>query len=209
MAGRVFPSGFFVRRHSESGPVRLPVAVLLTCIVLSAGIVTANAGDDVPWTERPVKVDRSKQTYQRLPSSQQPTDTRIWLSVPDRIRLIDSASFSIGSKVYRIGGIHPVAVTRFCKDPEAGRWSCGRLAGVLLGNLVRSTRLLCEVAPSASETVLRRCRSGTKDVAREIVAAGFGRADGDSTLTGVEALARSNKAGLWRNPACLSDFDHC
>lgn len=189
--------------------IRISAAIALAAIVSFIGTVSADAGDDVLWTGHPVKVDRSKQTYQRLPANQQPIDTRIWLSVPDRIRLIDSASFSIGAKVYRIAGIHPVTMSRMCRDVEAGRWSCGRLAGILLGNLVRSTRLLCEVAPSTSETVLKRCQSRSKDVAREIIAAGFGRADGDSTLESVEALARTNKAGLWRNPACLADFDHC
>jgi len=210
MAGGMFPSGFFVARLSGGGRViRILPTAALAVTMLSCAIVTANAGDDVPWTEHPVKVDKSKQTYERLPANQQPIDTRIWLSVPDRVRLIDGASFSIAGKVYRIGGVHPVALARMCRDAEAGRWSCGRLAGILLGNLIRSTRLLCEAVPSPSETVLKRCQSGTKDVAREIVATGFGRADGDGTLTSVEALARANKVGLWRNPACLADFDHC
>lgn len=207
MTGRIFPSGFFVA-HGRAVRSAISIA-LLVAFVLPASAPSARSEDDVPWTQRPMKVDRSKQTYQRLPARQQAVDTRSWFSVPDRIRVIDSARFSIDGKVYRIGGVHPVAMGRICRDREAGRWSCGRLAGVLLGNLVRNTRLLCNVTPSGTETVLGRCQSRTKDIAREIVAAGFGRADGDSTLASIEALARSDKAGLWRNPACLADFDHC
>lgn len=183
--------------------------VIAGVAVVTGMTATAYAEDDVLWPQQPMKVDRSRQNYQRLPALQQAVDTRMWLDVPDRIKVIDSARFSIGDKIYRIGSIHPVAIARICRDPQAGRWSCGRLGGILLGNLVRSTRLLCDITPSGAETVLQRCQSRSRDIAKEILAAGFGRADGDSTLASIEALARSNKAGLWRNPACLADFDHC
>lgn len=183
---------------------------ILACVhlvVLSAG--SASAEDDVLWPQHPVRIDRSKQHYERLPALEQNIDARVWLMVPDRIKVLDSAHFSFGGKTYRIAQVRPVGLGRICRDVEAGRWPCGRMAAILLGNLVRSRRLLCDVVASDKETILSRCQSGTKDVASEIVGNGFGRADSDGTLDSTEQLARTKRSGLWRNPDCLVDFDHC
>jgi endonuclease YncB( thermonuclease family) len=191
---------------------RLPRVLVSFPACLHLLIASADRGaadDDILWPQYPVRIDRSKQHYERLPPAQQAVDTRIWVTVPDRIQVLDSTRFSFEGKRYRIAGVHPVALKRICKDSEAGRWSCGRMAGILLGNLVRSKRLLCDVAAGARETVLSRCQSSTKDVAAEIVANGYGRADGEGSLASIEELARTNRAGLWRNPDCVIDFDHC
>lgn len=181
----------------------------LVCLQVCVGATPSNADDDSLWPQHPVRIDRSKQHYERLPATQQAIDTRIWVKVPDRIKVIDSARFSFEGRLYRIAGVHPVELKRICKDSEAGRWPCGRLAGILLGNLVRGKRLLCDVAAGEKETVLNRCQSGLRNIASEIVVNGFGRADGDGALASTEELARSKQTGLWRNPDCVADFDHC
>jgi endonuclease YncB( thermonuclease family) len=144
-----------------------------------------------------------------LPPAEQAIDTRVWVTVPDRIQVLDSARFSFAGRPYRIAGVKPVQLARICRDVDMGRWSCGRMAGIFLGNLVRGKRLLCDVTAGAGETVLDRCQSTTKDLAAEIVANGYGRADGDGSLATMEELARTKRAGLWRNPDCIVDFDHC
>jgi endonuclease YncB( thermonuclease family) len=183
------------------------IVICLPSLVASRGSFAGD--DDVLWPQNPIRIDRSKQHYERLPPAQQAIDTRIWVMVPDRIQVLDSARFSFGGRPYRIAGVRPVSLTRICRDVDVGRWSCGRMAGIFLGNLVRGKRLLCDVAAGAKETVLTRCQTATKDLAVEIVANGYGRADTDGLLTSTEELARSKRAGLWRNPDCVLDFDHC
>ena len=186
--------------------------VLVPCLFGLQALITAGpaiADDDNLWPQHPVRIDRSKQHYERLPPLQQAIDTRVWVMVPDRVKVLDSARFSIEGKPYRIAGVHAVELKRVCRDKEAGRWPCGRIAAIFLGNLVRGKRLLCDVATGEKETVLGRCQSGTRNVASEIVANGFGRADSDGPLATLEELARTNRSGLWRNPDCVADFDHC
>lgn len=176
------------------------------CVLPEASLAQS---DDVPWTQEPVRIDRSKQHYERLPAVSHDIDTRLWIVVPDRINVLDSARFSFGDHIYRIGGVHAVSMKRFCRDKEAGRWSCGRMAAIFLGNLVRGKRLLCSATPGKAETILNDCRIGARDPAVEIVSAGFGRADNAGKLQVAEEAARAKQAGLWRNPDCTTDFDGC
>ncbi len=183
---------------------------VLPCFVFVAFCaVLASAGDDVVWPQHPIRIDRSKQHYERLPALQQNIDRRIWLMVPDRVTIGDSAHFSFGGKSYRIAMVRPVGIKRICKDADAGRWLCGRQAAILLGNLVRGKRLLCDVIYGEKETTLSRCLSGKTDIAGEVVAEGFGQAESGSPLKEAEERARASRLGVWRNPDCIDDFDHC
>lgn len=188
---------------------RVLVSSLVCLQALVSGAGPSCADDDNLWPRHPIRIDRSKQHYERLPALQPAIDTRVWIKVPDRIKVIDSVRFSFEGKLYRIANVHPVEMKRICRDSDAGRWPCGRMAAIFLGNLVRGKRLLCDVAAGEKETVLGRCQSGMRNLASEIVASGFGRADGDGALATIEELARTNRSGLWRNPACVTDFDHC
>jgi endonuclease YncB( thermonuclease family) len=168
----------------------------------------AFGADDILWPQQPIKIDRSKQTYERLPALQKEIDKRTWFVVPQRINVIDSARFTIVGKSFRIDLIHPVDGKRICHDIDGSRWTCGRMAVILLGNLVRGKKLLCNAIPGEKETVLRNCQSGVKDVASEIIASGLGKTDAEG-LQSTQQLARKKRAGLWRNPDCTVDFDHC
>jgi endonuclease YncB( thermonuclease family) len=83
------------------------------------------------------------------------------------------------------------------------------MAVVLLSNLVFNKRLLCDVVAGEKETVLNRCLSGRIDVSREILVRGLGRVDEGNPLMQHQIEAQKAAAGLWRNPACQLDFDHC
>jgi endonuclease YncB( thermonuclease family) len=169
----------------------------------------ARAEDDVLWTEKPIHVDPAKQHYERLPPLRTNIDTRIWINVPFKIEARDSARFSFDGKSFRLGRIVAVAGSRLCGTAEGGRWTCGRAGIAMLNFLVRGNRLLCQVSPSPSEIVLTDCVVGPRDITSEIVASGLARVDGDQDLKSVELLARRKREGLWRNPACMIDFDHC
>jgi endonuclease YncB( thermonuclease family) len=188
----------------------LPGIRMVLCALLAMiDPTTMRAEDAAVWTQKPVHIDRAKQHFERLPPLPQQIDDRTWLVVPFRIQIIDSVRFAIGDKTYRIGHVRPVARARMCRDREAGRWSCGRMGAILLGNLVSGKRLLCHAATIGTETVLNQCQSTTRDIASQIVASGFGAAEDDAALKGAEQSARAGRLGVWRNPDCNGDFDRC
>ncbi len=170
----------------------------------------SNVGpQDNVWVSDPVRIDRSKQTYQRLPSRIVIEQRQTGLDVPIRISVIDSGSFSFDATTYRVKGIIPIGLKRVCHGAEGHRWTCGRMAALFLGNMVRGKRLNCDVAPKIKTTVTIDCIAGTKNIAREIVAKGFGRSNGDKELKILERKAIKDKAGIWENPACVSMFETC
>lgn len=184
-----------------------PALVLLLSIVPFAN---AEQGEDAIWTSQPTHVDRSKQTYERLPARAVARDSRVWIVVPQRIKVLDSRSFSAGDRLYEFANLRPVRAKRICQAVEGGRWACGRMAAIFLGNLVRGKRLLCDVEQGAKTLKLSHCVIGTRDVAAAIVTQGYGMAVSDEALLSVQSSAQKLAAkGLWRNPKCTDDFDGC
>lgn len=182
----------------------------LVFLVLIVPFARAQQGDDSLWTTQPTHIDRTKQTYERLPARVVVRDTRIWVVVPQRIKVLDSRSFSVGDIVYEFDHIRPVKAKRICQAIEGGRWACGRMAAIFLGNLVRGKRLLCDVEQGEKKIRLSHCVIGSRDVAAAIVSQGYGMAVADDALLSVQAEARKVAAkGLWRNPKCTDDFDTC
>jgi endonuclease YncB( thermonuclease family) len=184
--------------------------ISLVLLLFALSFARAEEGGDPIWTTQPTRIDRSKQHFERLPAKVLPRDTRIWIAVPARIKVIDSRSFNAGDVVYEIDHIHPVKNKRLCQAVEGGRWACGRMASIFLGNLVRGKRLLCDAVQSEKKMTLSHCVVGSRDVAAAIVGQGYGLAIGDESLLSVQAAAQKQAAkGLWRNPKCAADFDTC
>jgi endonuclease YncB( thermonuclease family) len=186
------------------------VGLSLVLLISFLPVAQAQGSDDPIWTTQPTHIDRSKQSYERLPAKVVPRDSRIWIVVPQRIKVLDSRSFSVGDIVYEIDHVRPIKNKRICQAIEGGRWACGRMASIFLGNLVRGKRLLCDVEQGEKKMKLRHCVIGSRDVASAIVSQGYGMAMGDETLLSAQATAQKLAAkGLWRNPKCTADFDNC
>jgi endonuclease YncB( thermonuclease family) len=184
------------------------VAVALIGLLCSDGATAF--GDEQPlWTDTPVHIDPSKQHYQRLPADTPAGRPRDWLVVPHNVRIIDSATFVIDKHVYHLGQVAALKLDRLCHDADGGRWPCGREAAIFLGNLIRGRRLLCPTDPLSKEVDANTCMVGTNAIAFEIIKNGYARALPGSGLEEAQSLAQRAGEGIWRNPACLADFDHC
>ena len=185
---------------------RIAVSLLLVAVSITAG-----RGEDAPlWTQQPTRIDRSKQHYERLPALTVAKDSRVWLVVPPRIKVLDSATFAIGEQQYHLANIRPVKPGRLCQAIEGGRWACGRIASIFLGNLVRNKRLLCDINQAGKKLMLSNCTVGARDIATDIVTNGYGMAEADKVLLAAQADAQKARSkGLWRNPLCDTGFDTC
>jgi endonuclease YncB( thermonuclease family) len=190
----------------KTGRATFVVALLLSSLIHD---FTLHAEELVPWTEKPVHVDRSKQNFERLPPLQPPSDPRQWIVVPARIDVIDGVTFAFSNKTYRLAGLKSVERKRMCKMAEGGRWACGRMAAIFLGNLVRGKRLLCEITERPDAVVLANCQVPGKVISEAVLKAGYAWSLADNGGSPAEAFAKDNGVGFWRNPACKDRPDAC
>lgn len=118
---------------------------------------------------------------------------------PGQVAVLDGATLRLRQRVVRLAGIIAPARGDICMGMDGTAFDCGAAAASRLSALVRNTPVTCDVK---GEDSMRRpfgtCWSGGIDLARELVAAGWARADlGQSYLHEMEVEARALHRGLW------------
>ncbi|MCO6187239.1 thermonuclease family protein [Rhizobium sp. L1K21] len=170
-----------------------------------------------PWTTKPVRIDRSKQNYERLPppdstAEKREAEERLFVKrLPQQITMEDSATFRAGGKSYILAGIKPVPADRICASDTGSRWPCGRAATLFAGRLLSRQLLRCALAVQEGEGIrLSDCEIGQKNVQAEIVANGHAFASPASKdLNAAMEKARQTRKGVWRDKACFKQGGNC
>lgn len=185
---------------------RWATAGLAALVLLSAGgAVRAQsaAEDGTPvWTDRPVRVDRTSQSYERLKAKPAPVAApdpfTLRFSGKSRYAIIDSVTFEEGGKRYRLAGLDAVPSDRICTYPKGGRWACGLRARAALGGLITGRPLRCAPRGTEGDVVEVECRRAGKDVGEALVTSGNALVAGDAErYDEAEHKARGDKAGIW------------
>lgn len=191
---------------------------LSICLLLTAALAPSVAKpDDSPWTTRPVRIDRSKQDYERLPPAAAATqkreeeERRFVMRLPQQITMQDSATFRAGGKTFILAGIDPVPGDKICTSETGSRWPCGRRAAVFSGKLLSRQLLRCALAVRTPDDIrLTDCSVGQKNVQAEILANGQAFASSESAeLADVMEKARQARKGVWRDKACFKQDGNC
>lgn len=187
------------------------VAATLTLMLLPAlparatelhpGVTTS----DPVWTDRPVRIDRRKQTYERLAVAAIPIPWRI--RVTSRATVFDSGSFSEGGRFYVLTDIVPVDPSRVCRDAPGTIAICGQQARIALRRRIANRTVSCLEDSRSGRLSFVTCRLDGKDLAEALVAAGAGWA-GTSRLQAAEEKAVQQKLGIWRDAECRQ-FRRC
>lgn len=167
--------------------------------------------DDAPiWTDRPVRIDRSKQDYERLPTLTLGLEGGTNVSFPVRLDMHDSGSFSANGVEYVLRDIKPIADDRICKTQAGARWPCGRQASVFVSNLFRARTVICKVEQLSDKVALSGCRTTRKRIPYEIISRGMAfPATDNSELAAALLQAKAQRAGIWRDAACATALHSC
>lgn len=184
------------------------VALVLALSVAPAGAQATLPADAPVWTDRPVKVDRQAQDFERLeakpaPAQDQAQD-RFTLRFNGRSRyaIIDSITFEEGGRRYRLADLDPVPSDRICSDPQGGRWACGVRARAALGGLITGRPLRCAPRGEDDGVVEVECRHAGRDVGEVLVTSGSALVAPDAARYGdAEDRARTERAGIWSEAA--------
>lgn len=212
------------RLNNQSGAISAAFAHLrsklfdgLVLPVFMAAVLgmSAQATDEPIWTTKPVRIDRSKQDYERLPSRNQEQlkveQERFLLRLPQQISMKDSGTFLARGKKYVLTGIVPIPLEKVCASQVGSHWRCGRSAAMFSGKLLRGQLLQCAKATREGDvTSLTGCKIGGRGVEVEIVANGQGFAiKADLLLQQTMGAARANRTGVWRDKACFDANGDC
>lgn len=162
------------------------------------------------WTNRPVRIDRATQNFERLPNLVLGLEGGESISFPARVDMHDSASFSAGGVEYVLADLKPVAADRVCRTGHGVRWSCGAQASVFVGNLFRGRTLVCKVGRERDRVALSGCRTTGMRISPEIVSRGHAfPIAGDSDLEAALLRAKAQGAGVWKDADCLMQNHSC
>lgn len=177
------------------------LALLAALPVLAAELRPGSASEEAIWTDHPVRIDRSKQTYERIAVAPIPILLRI--PVSSRAVVLDGASFEDRGRIYVLTDIVPVDSKRLCRNVDGAIVVCGRRSKMLLYGLVVGRTLFCNEDFRGGRVSFVTCRSRGKDVAETLVAAGFGWA-ATPRLQGTQDKAMQKFSGIWRDAVCLT-----
>jgi len=118
-----------------------------------------------------------------------------------QVAVVDGDTLRLRDTVVRLHGVAAPARGRTCADGQGSGYDCGAAASAALAALVRDRNVACRLnGHDGAGLVLGVCEAGGTELNRALVATGWARADSPG-LGAVEATARADGLGLWRNGA--------
>jgi endonuclease YncB( thermonuclease family) len=118
------------------------------------------------------------------------------------VDLADGDSFRIGRQRYRLYGIDAPELHQECKDVDGRAWPCGTRARTELRRIIATHPLECRsIEIDRFGRIVATCLAGNRDIAEEMVLAGYATASGrrgaSSPYEDAQRQARAAKRGLW------------
>lgn len=189
-----------MKRPAKRTGLAQVLALLLSAVTAqAAGLESGPVSDDPIWTDKPVRIDRKAQAYERL--AVEPIVLPLRLHPTARVTVFDSASFADGGRLYVLTDAVPVDPKRFCRDADGTVAVCGQQARIALRRLVAGKSLTCEEDIRFSGVSFLTCSAGGKDLAETLVATGAASA-ATPRLAGTQEDAMRRKTGIWIDAEC-------
>lgn len=150
------------------------------------------------WTQVPTRIDRSKDTRERVEIPAPPPG----FVVAGDARTDAAGRLIIGGRSHRLVGLVPIEPDRLCSTADGRRWACGVRARAQLSGLVIGKTLRCHHVgdPAAAEPVVD-CRVRERSVTESMISAGLGDLDAEGAaiahLATAREAARRARIGIW------------
>lgn len=195
-------------RHATTAP-RLPIRRAALCLALSLAATPAFSQEPSPepretppiWTNEPVRVDRSKETRERIePSGGPPPTPGIVVEGDGRLR--DGTVIVAGGRRLRLFGLRAVDADRICADAEGHRWACGIRARAHLAAAVAGRTLVCRpTGPQTGPEPIVDCLVRSASLSETLLGDGWAELDDDGAadprLAEAAARAKRDRRGIW------------
>lgn len=185
----------------KAGP-RLMPAALAVLVALSplAGAAAELHGSQQPiWTDKPLRIDREKQTYERVVVRHE--EPPLSLRPTNRVKTFDGASFREGGPLYVLTDAVAVDPRQLCRGQEDRLAACGQQARLFLKRLIAGRKLGCREDFRDGAVRFVTCTLDGADLAGTLVARGAAWA-ATPRLAAVQQDAMRRKAGIWFDIDC-------
>lgn len=193
------------RADGQRGRVLARAAAAL--LLLSLGATTLHAAglqpglisNDPIWTDKPVRVDRKTQDYERVvvenkipPLTLRPTA---------RVTVFDSTSFQDGGRLYVLTDAIAVSPRQLCRGDSGHIAACGQQARLFFKRLIANRSLICQENFRAGAAAFITCNIGEADLAETLVSKGAAWA-ATPRMAGVQQGAMAQTRGIWIDAEC-------
>lgn len=131
------------------------------------------------WTDRPVRVDRDRQQFERIPAKTAAAPTSApqvhYVEIGRDLKVVDAANFSTSGIAYRVVGIAGLKPNEICRDMLGRRWACGVRSRATLRSLLQRRHLAakCTVERADASPVEVACIYSNQNLADYLVARGL------------------------------------
>ncbi len=177
-------------------------ALLCLAAALSAqaqGLQPGLLSNEPVWTDKPVRIDRKKQTFERIEVERKVLPLILRPTV--HVKVYDSASFEENGRFYVLTDAVAVHPKQLCRGDDQRLVLCGQQARIYFRRLIASHTLTCLEDFRLGATSFVTCAVSEVDLARTLVSKGAAWA-ATSRLANEQQNALSQKAGIWLDPEC-------
>lgn len=165
----------------------------------AAGLQSGPVSDDPIWTDKPVRIDRKTQSYERVKVDRKIPP--VTLKPTTRVTVFDSSSFREGGHLYVLADAVAVNPKRLCRGDDGHIAACGQQARLFLKRLITNRALACREHFRAGDAVFVSCRAGESDLAETLVDKGAAWA-ATPRLAAAQQRAMAAKTGIWIDTGC-------
>ncbi|RFZ86336.1 hypothetical protein D0Y60_17330 [Shinella sp. WSJ-2] len=167
--------------------------------ILAAGLQSGPLTDEPIWTDRPVRVDRKKQTLERVEIEQKIIP--LILRPTTRVKVFDSTSFEHDGRLYVLADAVAVHPKKLCRGDDQHLVACGQQARIYFRRLIANRTLTCEQDFRLGTVSFLRCAVAETDLAQTLVTKGAAWA-ATPRLALQQQAAMKQRAGIWLDAEC-------
>ncbi len=187
----------------------IPVLAGVLFLTLAASMASAQSVDVVDdpthplWTLKPTRIDRSKQTYERV-TPEPPAAAPLLITVTPPIDLKPNATFRAGDRQVQLAGLILPDRQKLCDTGNGRRWACGIRAQARLAALLTQTPLQCtQLNPAGSAIPALQCASNGTDIATKLLSEGWAEPSPEASddLKRAASEGHAKERGLWSTSA--------
>ena len=158
----------------------------------------ALASDAPIWTDKPVRIDRKAQAYERIAVERHIAPWRIRVS--PQVAVFDSSSFREDGRLYVLTGAVAVDPKRACRGTDRIT-ACGLQARLYLKRLIAGRTLVCTEDSRLGTLSFVTCTLQDKDIAATLVEKGAAWA-ATAALKAKQDEAVHRGIGIWTDTQC-------